>query len=242
MAKKNSFRAAGKSHEPTTMPSAPSLIGAFPYYPNLRRALRSHGAALLVTYLETFHSVSQDATNQRVEIEISRTLRDLQLSPRAFWRYSSYMSVRHRTPAALAAAQRTGREFTTNQVHVSGALKPYSITRTRPGYMAIRRNWPRLVYLLQGAGVIGQISEQNCGTGWSNADRYTSFCQRNASQIAALEAESPKAAAAALAKSLRKYALEADRVCSFSPRRPWNAERRARYEATIALKRANRSK
>jgi hypothetical protein len=121
-------------------------------------------------------------------------------------------------------------------------LKPYSLTTITSREWILRRNPLRLAYFLQGAGVLGQVNERIGETSQMDAQAYQAFCQRNASQIAALEAESPKAAAAALAKSLRKYALEADRVCSFSPRRPWNAERRQRYEATIALKRANRSK
>lgn len=227
----------GKSHEPASMPKEPSAIPPLPFYPNLRRALRSHGAAVLLAYLECRYPAPQDDPNATVEIDFCRTLVDLQLSARAFYRYSSYLAARHPSPAARCAAQWAGREFTTTQRHHSGTIKPYSFTRTQPGRISVRRCWPRLANLLIGCGITGKISEQIGEHNPLNFDRYREFCEQNAKSIVASRLESPEEAARAFGKRLHQFTLGENRKIAFAHRRPWTLERRARFEATMNRKR-----
>jgi hypothetical protein len=254
MAKKHRFRAEGKSHEPKSTPQESSTIEPLAYWPNLRRALRSHGAALLIIYLEVHWPITQDTQNGRVLLDIRRTQVDLQLPTNAFWRYANLISTIYPSRSARSAAVLAGREFWRSDLRTVGPVKLYSIMRN--GYhhgdtLELRRNVPAIEQLFQSTGVSlirpggynsVQISKETGDSGHGFSANLLHFDL----QIAGIMAETPAQAAAKLVQSMAGVRVLQDGrsrkgiARKAHTRRPWTPERRAKVEATRARKQAEK--
>jgi hypothetical protein len=133
-------------------PDPPSSIRPLPFYPTLRRVLRSHGAAVLLVYLEVFHSID-------TQVDLHHVQRELQITKRNWWWVASAITTMHLTKANLRAAQITHREFVRDHKGISGLVTPYSLTVSgngRPqdrGKWELRRNQTILNQLLAKAGI-----------------------------------------------------------------------------------------
>jgi hypothetical protein len=90
-----------------------STIAPLPFWPSLKWILRSHGAALLLIYLEVHFPVSAASQSAPVLVDVDRMQRDLCLCPKALWLASARIAARHPTARKLDVARRAGREFYT---------------------------------------------------------------------------------------------------------------------------------
>jgi hypothetical protein len=127
-------------------PSLPPYISPLPFYPTLRRALRSHGAAVLLAYLEVFHWID-------TQVVLAHVQQELQITKRSWWWVASAISTSHASTADRRTAQMAHREFVT----------PYSLTAVTPDRTTweLRRNQTTLDNLLQKAHITSAIIRQD---------------------------------------------------------------------------------
>src|SRR6185437_948667 len=245
---------------PRSMPAESSAIPPLPYFPNLRRALASHGAALMLVYLELYCPAPQDSPDGPVLVDMERLRLDLCLNRWLAGRYFSFIGVRHVSEAARRAAAVAGREFLRlDHRMAAGQIKCYSLTPAGPGMHTLRRNYPRLRSLLSTTGCVAQLAawprvrpagqfpieaafEDN-----SSIEANRAFSVSRVDFSAAISRR-PEVVAAEVARSLNRISGFGDRrriVKATDGRRrkgikrkPWTPERRAKYEATMARKRS----
>lgn len=240
------------------MPPESSAMEPLPYFPNLRRALASHGAALLLIYFEVHFAPPQDSPDAPVLVSQRRVLVDLQLGEWVFRRYAAFIGTRFPSNAQRIVAARAGREFYRADKRVCGTLKPYSLTAAGPGMFSLRRNHPRLCSLLDAAGIsAAQLGAFSAAATRSQGERETSTRHDGAqrvhvfgaqfSSVADFAERSPEVAAAEVARSLSRISGLGDGRRSDGLKRAphkraaWTPERRAKWERTIAAKKAARS-
>lgn len=146
---------------PRDYPKSPSSLPQLPYYPNLKRELRSVTGAIILTYLEIYYPPPQDESGSvlraSVSIHLDRISEDLQISRRTLYTALCVLAARWRNEEARSAAGRTGREFLNPAHTINGRYKPYSITGAI-GYIPhtivqLRRNFPLLKAVLQNAEI-----------------------------------------------------------------------------------------
>lgn len=135
-------------------PSLPESIEAIPYYSTLRRALRSHGAAVLCAYLELKYPSSSSLP---LLVPIHRVQADLQITARSWWWVSSPIATRYKSRSLLRAAQIANREFVRDLKGISGLITPYSLTLVDNvnQMWLLRRNALALQTLLTSAKLTG---------------------------------------------------------------------------------------
>jgi hypothetical protein len=156
---------------PRDYPALPSRLLPLPYYPNLKRELRSVTGALVLTYLEIYHPPSQDASGAiffaPVTLHLDRVSEDLQISRRTLFTALSVLAARWVSEEARARAARAGREFLNPAHSVNGRFKLYSVTGAI-GYIPhtivqLRRNFPLISAMLQKAGITSLTQQEFIG-------------------------------------------------------------------------------
>jgi hypothetical protein len=214
-------------------PTELSTIEPLPFWPNLKYALHSHGAALLLIYLEVHFPASQNSPNAPVLVDVDRTQRDLRLHSNALYLASARIAVRWHSPVALRVARQAGREFYTRQTLGAGTLKPYSYVPLTRHTWQLRRNTPRLKQLLAECNMPYPLQWKTvCG------DQNTAIRGFHASS-SDLPFESGRDLAREVAQSLAglgdgRRATGLKR--KWSARAKWTDERRARFMATVSAK------
>jgi hypothetical protein len=213
---------------PRDYPASPSGLQPLPFYPNLKRELRSVTGALVLTYLEIYHPPSQDTSGAvlcaPVTLHLDQVSEDLQISRRTLFTALCVLAARWGSEEARGRAARAGREFLNPAHSVNGRLKCYSVTGAI-GYIPhtivkLRRNFPLLSTVLQKAGIISLTQQEFIGI-----DRFETF---DAAAISAAtvhilaQKESPSEIL------LRASVLAGDRRSTRYPRR------RAAVEAGLA--------
>ena len=117
---------------PRDYPALPSGLQPLPYYPNLKRELRSVTGALVLTYLEIYHPPSQDASGALlrapVTLHLDQISEDLQISRRTLFTALCVLAARWGSEEARARAARAGREFLNPAHTINGQVKFYSVT------------------------------------------------------------------------------------------------------------------
>ena len=139
----------------------PSTIPPVPYHPNLKLALNSVTASILLTYLETHHPAPPAAPGRLsslpVIIDLDQVAQDLQVSRRTLRLTLSQLGVWVRSEDQRWRAHRAGREFLQPGHTRYGTTKPYSFVGrnadTRGIRLELRRNRRYLDFLLKSAGV-----------------------------------------------------------------------------------------
>jgi hypothetical protein len=142
-----------------------------PYYPNLKRELRSVTGALLLTYLEIYYPAPQDVSGAilrtPVTLHLDQISEDLQISRRTLFTALCVLATRWGSEEARGRAARARREFLNPAHSFNGRLKPYSITGAI-GYIPhtivqLRRNFPLLSAVLQKAGITSLTQQESFG-------------------------------------------------------------------------------
>jgi hypothetical protein len=248
MARKYRFRKDPDSFESKSMPAESSVIAPLPYFPNLRRALASHGAALLLIYLELHFPAPQDSPDRPVRLETARVMLDLQLGLRLFQRYRTFISTSFTSETARIGAARAGREFYRPDQRVSGSLKPYSVTTAGPGTLSLRRNYPRLRSLLDAAGVsqgeIRRFTEQIAQRKRDEREPDLVLSAQFEEPLEVIAGRSAESAALSVARKLADISglgdgrRKRDLVRAPHNRRPWTEERRQKVADAWARRRA----
>ena len=117
---------------PRDYPALPSGLLPLPYYPNLKRELRSVTGALVLTYLEIYYPPSQDASGALlrapVTLHLDQISEDLQISRRTLFTALCVLAARWGSEEARARAARAGREFLNPAHTINGKVKLYSVT------------------------------------------------------------------------------------------------------------------
>jgi hypothetical protein len=215
-------------------PTELSTIPPLPFWPSLKWALRSHGAALLLIYLEVHFPAPQDTPNAPVLMDVDRTLLDLCLCPKALWLASARIAARWPTLRTLRVARQVGREFFTRHTLGAGTLKPYSYVPISAHQWQLRRNMPRLKSLLASCAIPWPIQQP-----WISEDRHASHhgFRTFPSDFAA---DSVPASGAQLARAFDKSlaGLSDGRRAAglkrkFAHRATWTDERRAKFMRTM---------
>ena len=89
-------------------PALPSGLLPLPYYPNLKRELRSVTGALVLTYLEIYHPPLQDASgallSAPVTLHLDQISEDLQISRRTLFTALCVLAARWGSEEARARA------------------------------------------------------------------------------------------------------------------------------------------
>lgn len=211
-------------------PTALSTIQPLPFWPNLKANLRSHGAALLLIYLEVHFPASQDSPNAPVLVDVDRTRSDLVLSPNAFHQASSRIGVCWRSVRQLRVARQVGREFFTRATLGAGALKPYSYLAISRDKWELRRNTQRLKNLLAECNMpypIGPIG--TCDGDYVDGGAFHVQSARSSIVSGASLAAEFDRSLAGLSDGRRKPGLRRKE----HSRAPWSEERRAKFMATM---------
>jgi hypothetical protein len=214
-------------------PTELSTIPPLPFWPNLKWKLRSHGAALLLIYLEVHFPAQQDSSDTPVLVDVDRTLVDLCLSPRALWKFSAMIAVRWPSPRRLRVARQAGREFFTRLSMGAGSLKPYSYVPISRHQWELRRNTPRLKQLLTDCNMPYPLLAQGILV---NENATIRGFHSSSSDF---PIESGQALARDVAGGLA-VAVDGRRATGlkrrWSARAKWTEERRARFMATVTAK------
>ena len=156
---------------PRDYPALPSGLQPLPFYPNLKRELRSVTGALVLTYLEIYHPPSQDASGTLlcapVTLHLDKISEDLQISRRTLFTALCVLAARWGSEEARARAARAGREFLNPAHTINGRTKFYSVTGAI-GYIPhtkvqLRRNFPLISYTLQNAGITSLAHQEFIG-------------------------------------------------------------------------------
>ena len=156
---------------PRDYPALPSGLQPLPYYPNLKRELRSVTGALVLTYLEIYHPPSQDASGAHlcapVTLHLDQISEDLQISRRTLFTALCVLAARWGSEEACARAARAGREFLNPAHTINGQVKCYSVTGAI-GYIPhttvqLRRNFPLISFMLQKAGITSLVHQEFIG-------------------------------------------------------------------------------
>ena len=112
---------------PQDYPASRSGLQPLPFYPNLKRELRSVTGALVLTYLEIYYPPSQDASGALlrapVTIHLDRISEHLQISRRTLFTVLCVLAARWESEEARARAARAGREFLNPAHSVNGRVK-----------------------------------------------------------------------------------------------------------------------
>lgn len=148
---------------PRDYPASPAGQLVIPYYPNLKRALKSVTASILVSYLEFRHPPPPDSPQARltvatppVTLDLDAVAQDIGITRRTLYVSICILSTRWRTEEDRASAARANREFIEPRHHRYKSIKVYSTTGPstyRPGtIIQLRRNRLVLDRLLQRAG------------------------------------------------------------------------------------------
>lgn len=157
-------------------PIALSTIEPLPFWPNLKMRLRSHGAALLLIYLEVHFPAPEGMSDAPVLLDIDRTRHDLVISRWSFGRLVSQIAVGYRSARALRVAQRANREFVTHLTLGAGAFKPYSYVNPDSTIWELRRNIPRLQQLLAECNMPWPIRQSHlCSIDSATSEAFDSF-------------------------------------------------------------------
>jgi len=254
MAGKHYYGEGIRTREHPTMPLEGSDISPLPYFPNLRRYLRSHGTTMMLIYLERHHPAPQDDPKAPIRLDLGRTQGDLQLSRQGLWTYTMLISTRYLGERQRLEAVRSGREFWRNDRRNVGPLKLYSLTRVTHHVYTLRRNPAALAAMLKTCGlsqadlVAPDHGQAEIGTGQISVaieDARDRFCENSVEsgvETADLVAGGGAAAALELRKMLTGLAIVDDGrrrkgiKRAEHTRRPWTAERRAKWEATVKAK------
>jgi hypothetical protein len=146
---------------PAEVPMPRSAIEPLPYFPNLKRELRSVAAALLLTYLEIHHPAPRGPDDAilptPVTLDLDAVAADLQVSRRTLLVNLSILCAWWPMEEARSRAARAGRDFLNPDHTRCGRWKFYSATGPktwRPGtIIQLRRNFACLTKLLQDAGI-----------------------------------------------------------------------------------------
>jgi hypothetical protein len=156
---------------PRDYPALPSGLQPLPYYPNLKRELRSVTGALVLTYLEIYHPPSQDESGALlrapVTLHLDQISEDLQISRRTLFTALCVLAARWGSEEARARATRVGREFLNPAHTINGRTKFYSVTGAI-GYIPhtivqLRRNFPLISAMLQKAGITSLAQQEFVG-------------------------------------------------------------------------------
>ena len=156
---------------PRDYPASPSGLQPLPFYPNLKRELRSVTGALVLTYLEIYHPPSQDASgallSAPVTLHLDQISEDLQISRRTLFTALCVLAARCGSEEARARAARAGREFLNPAHTVNGKFKPYSVTGAI-GYIPhtsvqLRRNFSLISAMLQNAEITSLAQQEFVG-------------------------------------------------------------------------------
>jgi hypothetical protein len=156
---------------PRDYPALPSGLQPLPFYPNLKRELRSVTGALVLTYLEIYHPPLQDASgallSAPVTLHLDQISEDLQISRRTLFTALCVLAARWRSEEACARAARAGREFLNPAHTINGRTKFYSVTGAI-GYLPhttvqLRRNFPLISFMLQKAGITSLVHQAFIG-------------------------------------------------------------------------------
>jgi len=156
---------------PRDYPALPSGLQPLPFYPNLKRELRSVTGALVLTYLEIYHPPLQDASgallSAPVTLHLDQISEDLQISRRTLFTALCVLAARWGSEEACARAARAGREFLNPAHTINGQVKCYSVTGAI-GYIPhttvqLRRNFPLISAMLQKAGITSFAHQEFIG-------------------------------------------------------------------------------
>lgn len=146
---------------PRDYPALPSGLLPLPYYPNLKRELRSVTGALLLTYLEIHHPAPRGPDGAilatPVTLDLDAVAADLQVSRRTLCVNLSVLCAWWPTEEARGRAARASREFLNPDHTRYGRWKFYSATGSktwRPRTIVqLRRNFAYLTWLLRQTGI-----------------------------------------------------------------------------------------
>ncbi len=156
---------------PRDYPALPSGLLPLPFYPNLKRELRSVTGALVLTYLEIYHPPPQDASGallrEPVTLHLDQISEDLQISRRTLFTALCVLAARWGSEEARARAARAGREFLNPAHTINGKFKFYSITGAI-GYIPhtivqLHRNFSLISYTLKNAGITSLAQQDFIG-------------------------------------------------------------------------------
>jgi hypothetical protein len=174
MANKYDEPMEGERHTPKyprDYPALPSGLQPLPYYPNLKRELRSVTGALVLTYLEIYHPSSQDESgaflHAPVTLHLDQISENLQISRRTLFTALCVLAARWGSEEARARAARAGHEFLNPAHTINGRTKFYSVTGAI-GYIPhtivqLRRNFPLISAMLQKAGITSLSQQEFIG-------------------------------------------------------------------------------
>jgi hypothetical protein len=207
-----------------------STIPPLPFWPNLKWTLRSHGAALLLIYLEVHFPAPQDAPDASVLVDVDRTRLDLRLTSDALYQAMRRIAARWPTLRTLRVARQVGREFFTRHTLGAGALKPYSYMPVSKLQWQLRRNTPRLKSLMRECDMPYPLPLQGVYDK-RNVAIEAHHVQNTHSQplSGALLASEYARSIAGLSDGRRQPGLRRRE----HSRAPWTAERRAKFMATM---------
>jgi hypothetical protein len=212
-------------------------IPPLPFWPSLKWALRSHGAALLLVYLEVHFPAPAASPSDPILVDVDRTLRDLCLCPKALWLASARIAVRWPTARMLRVARQSGREFFTRQTLGAGTLKPYSYVPISAHQWQLRRNMPRLKSLLASCAIPWPIQQPAiCEDRYATHFGFQPSCEHFPSETVP---ETGSELARAFDKSLAGLS-DGRRVAGlkrkFAHRAAWTDERRAKFMRTMVAR------
>lgn len=217
-----------------------SQLPPLPFWPNLKRVLQSHGAALLLIYLEVVYPPPRDLSDRPFLLDPDRTRIDIQVSHSSLVNTAKRFCVWFRSERALRLAQLAGREFFATHHWGVGPLMPYSLLARPEKNWSIRRNNRRLQALCAQAGLAWplQIPQDDCfrkvvnvdGCGFqvSNEDFRDQNLQLTGRALAREMAES----LAVLSDGRRKAGLKRKP----HHRAKWTEARRAKFMQTVQTK------
>lgn len=203
---------------PRDYPALPSGLLPLPYYPNLKRELRSVTGALVLTYLENYYPPSQDASGAvlraPVTLHLDQISEDLQISRRTLFTALCVLAARWGSEEARARAARAGREFLNPAHSVNGRVKLYSVTGAI-GYVPhtivqLHRNFSLISYTLRNAGITS-FPHQQC----TGIDR---FMEMEVSGVSASAAHAQQQKMSIAEKVLRSSVLAGDQRETRYPR------------------------